>query len=675
MAKKRVRKSLTFNIVGALILLLLMFGSCVSIIGYYKFTQSLTNEYTDAAFRTANTAATLVNADNIEKYLAEGGESADYKTTLSYLNILCDKQGVSLVYVIAVDTTDYLTFRSVFNCVSKDSGYTPWPVGLVRNTTNEEYQKIYKQIYEDGLEKATIVRAGTSNSNIPHITSLIPLKSKTDGTVKAILCIQRPMEHLANGRRSYMYLIGAFTVFMIVVTSVAYASFTRRNFIKPIRKITKEAERFAAENSLPNENVENGAGRIWEISTLASSIGSMERDTVKYIDAITNATAEKEKMSAELGVAAMIQKGDLPSVFPPFPDRNEFDIYASMTPAKEVGGDFYDFFFVDDDHLALVMADVSGKGVPASLFMMVSKILIKERALMGGTPSEVLSFVNKRICESNNADMFVTVWLGLLDVRTGKIIAANAGHENPVICKSDGEVEIIKNKHGVPVGAMETAKFTDFELTLGRGDKLFLYTDGVPEATNSNEEMFNMDRTKDVIKNTQNEEPKEVVESVWKNICDFVGDAPQFDDVTMLCIKYLGSDAKTMTVPATVESLDGVIEFIDSFFDEAGASMKTKMQMETAAEEIFVNIAHYAYPSGQGDATVVLSKTGDGVAITFIDSGNQYDPLGRDDPDTTLSAEQRNIGGLGIFMAKKLSDDIKYEYKDGKNVLTMFKKI
>ena len=248
---------------------------------------------------------------------------------------------------------------------------------------------------------------------------------------------------------------------------------------------------------------------------------------------------ETSRIETELSMATRIQADMLPNLFPAFPERDEFEIFASMEPAKEVGGDFYDFFMIDDDHLGLVIADVSGKGVPAALFMMMSKILVNNFAMMGGSPAKVLELVNTQICKNNDEDMFVTVWLGVLEISTGKVTAANAGHEYPMIKKADGGFEIFKDKHGLVVGGMEGLRYKDYEFTLEKGGTLFLYTDGVAEATNAGNELFGTERMIAALNTAPDADPKMLLSNMKKAVDDFVGDAPQFDDLTMLSVKYL----------------------------------------------------------------------------------------------------------------------------------------
>ena len=242
----------------------------------------------------------------------------------------------------------------------------------------------------------------------------------------------------------------------------------------------------------------------------------------------------------ELHTATRIQEAMLPNIFPPFPDRSEFDLYASMDPAKEVGGDFYDFLLIDDDHLCMVMADVSGKGVPAALFMMASKIILKNTAMLGISPGEILTQANRTICSNNRMEMFVTVWLGILEISTGRLTAANAGHEYPVIMHNGGQFELFKDKHGFVIGGMDGVKYRQYEMTLEPGAKLFVYTDGLPEATDLENQMFGTEHMLEVLNECTGESPDSILARVRSAVSDFVEDAEQFDDLTMLCMEYKG---------------------------------------------------------------------------------------------------------------------------------------
>lgn len=416
----------------------------------------------------------------------------------------------------------------------------------------------------------------------------------------------------------------------------------------------------------------------------ASQYGFVLMSLIVMYSIIFNDKNKKLMATAtELNMASEIQTNVLPSNFPAFPERNEFDIYASMTPAKEVGGDFYDFFLIDDDHLAIVIADVSGKGVPAALFMMSSKILINDHCLMGGTPSQILERVNKAVYANNKAHMFVTVWLGILEISTGKLITSNAGHEYPLI-NVNGQYQIFKDKHGIAIGAMNSSKYIDMEIDLKKGDCIFVYTDGVAEATNANKHFFGVERTLEALNNIKEDvSQEEVLKYVKEAVDGFVKEAPQFDDITMVGLKYNGPSSKEdnnfkeLVVKADTNNLDKVQLFIDEELEKVDCPMKIQTTIDIAVEELFVNIANYAYGEDSGEVIVQVKMNEDplSIEITFIDSGKEYNPIKKPDPNTSLSLMERQKGGLGIFMVKKSMDDMTYEYVDNKNVLKIVKKI
>ena len=280
-----------------------------------------------------------------------------------------------------------------------------------------------------------------------------------------------------------------------------------------------------------------------EVEKLAESFAAISHKTMEYMDETVKMTAEKERIGTELAVASQIQVSMLPHTFPAFPGRSEFDLYASMDPAKEVGGDFYDFFLVDDDHLCLVIADVSGKGVPAAMFMMSSKTIIANNAMTGKSPAQVLTDTNEALCANGQEDMFVTVWIGILEISTGKLTAANGGHEYPALAR-DGRFELYKDRHGLVLGGMPGMKYRDYEIQLEPGDRLFVYTDGVPEANNEKGEMFGTERMTEALNAGAGASPRELLENVSRAVDGFARGAEQFDDMTMLCVEYKGTSSE-----------------------------------------------------------------------------------------------------------------------------------
>ncbi|MEG0546540.1 MAG: SpoIIE family protein phosphatase [Oscillospiraceae bacterium] len=362
-------------------------------------------------------------------------------------------------------------------------------------------------------------------------------------TFIGIIVVNSKADADALERWSYVYQIIGIAINIIFAMTIAFLWYVEKNIVNPIERLSDAAKAFAArpigsDEILNPELIKIDTGD--EISLLAGSFNSMMQDITNYMHDLKVITAEKERIGAELNVAAQIQADMLPSIFPAFPERSEFDIFASMQPAKEVGGDFYDFFLIDDDHLAIVIADVSGKGVPAALFMVITKTLIKNHAQSKEILADVFTNTNEQLCENNKEGMFVTGWIGVLEISTGKFTFVNAGHNYPLLKRANGEFEYLKSKPGFVLAGMEGVKYKQNEMQLEVGDVLYLYTDGVTEATDSNDELYGEKRLKDILDMNTNCSPMEILPVVKKDIDKFVGTAPQFDDITMLCIKYKG---------------------------------------------------------------------------------------------------------------------------------------
>ena len=409
-----------------------------------------------------------------------------------------------------------------------------------------------------------------------------------------------------------------------------------------------------------------------EFSSLSDDINSTVTTLKRYI---AEAAARIDK---ELEYAKQIQLSALPTNFP---KDEEFEIYAQMIAAKEVGGDFYDFYKLNDTTVAFLAADVSGKGIPAAMFMMTAKTIIKDLAESGVAVNDVFTKANEKLCENNESGMFVTAWMGILDLSTGKLQFANAGHNPPLIKRANGEFEYLKTRAGFVLAGMEGVRYRVGELTLGQGDRLFLYTDGVPEATNAENKLYGEDRLLAFMNRNALAEATEFLPALKANIDEFVGEAPQFDDITMLMFDYKpnegGVNMMNKTFPAKVEALSDVLGFVDQTLESCECPMKIQTAICVAIEEVFVNVARYAYGDGQGDMTLGIGFDAESREIIFrmTDKGTPFDPLKKPDPDITLPAEEREIGGLGIFITKKTMDTVTYAYENGKNILTMIKKI
>ena len=367
------------------------------------------------------------------------------------------------------------------------------------------------------------------------------------GNPVAIAFCDISMNQVVEDTLLFVGVILAVCIAIIIVARLRINRTVRREITAPIEELTAAANRFAANekgvythDDVADLDIHTGD----EIEELYNATRFMQTSIIDYMDNLTRITAEKERISAELNVATRIQADLLPRIFPIFSGREEFKIFASMEPAKEVGGDFYDFFMIDDDHLALVIADVSGKGVPAALFMVIAKTLIKNRTQMGAGPSEIFENVNTQLCEGNEASLFVTAWLCILEISTGRCLVANAGHEHPAVRRKGGMFELVQYKHSPALAVMDGMKFRQHEARLNPGDTLFVYTDGVTEAQNASLELFGTDRLLEALNRDPDADVETLIINTTKSINDFVADAPQFDDLTMLAFHYKGKEGE-----------------------------------------------------------------------------------------------------------------------------------
>ena len=409
-----------------------------------------------------------------------------------------------------------------------------------------------------------------------------------------------------------------------------------------------------------------------EFSSLSDDINTTVATLKQYI---AEAAARIDK---ELEYAKQIQLSALPTNFPA---GEEYSIYAEMIAAKEVGGDFYDFYKLNDTTVAILAADVSGKGIPAAMFMMTAKTIIKDLAERGLAVNEIFTKANEKLCENNESSMFVTAWMGIIDITTGNMQFANAGHNPPLLKRADGSFAYLKTRAGFVLAGMEGIRYRAGELTLCPGDRLFLYTDGVTEATNVENELYGEDRLQAFMNRNEAMEATALLPALKADIDAFVGEAPQFDDITMLIFDYQprkrGELMTNKTFPAKVDALADVLGFAEETLEKYECPMKMQMAVCVAIEEVFVNVAHYAYGDDEGDVDFGIRYDEENQAFIFrmADQGVPFDPLATPEPDITLSAEEREIGGLGIFITRKTMDQVTYTYENGKNILIMMKKL
>ena len=376
---------------------------------------------------------------------------------------------------------------------------------------------------------------------------------------------------------------------------------------------------------------------------------------------------------AELNVARNIQEGILST---DFPDRSSYAVCADMTPAAQVGGDFYDYFTVDDTHIAVTIGDVSGHGMAAALFMTLTKTLLKVYAQAGYQTDKVMANVNRYLLKSNPEKLFVTGWIGILDLTNGILSYTNAGHNPPILIRKDSETDYLQNKPNFVLGVRRRVNYTEEHIKLSVGDKLILYTDGVTEAQSPDEDFFGDEQFLTLVRSAGGQDQSALVHTIRSAVDKFENGKAHYDDATILTLffkEYLKAEPMTSkTFFLNKETFDSVLSYIEACCRESGCDEETIGQITIACSEILSNIDSYAYENG-GNVEIQSKCRDNRMTLVFRDNGQQFDPLRKPDPDVTLSLNERRRGGLGIYIVKKLMSDVSYEYIDRQNVLTITK--
>jgi len=516
------------------------------------------------------------------------------------------------------------------------------------------------------LDGITYLRFGRNMDNGWYISVQIPEKEI--------------FSEIERQNRRFLILTAVSLILMLALVSFVIDKFINA----PIKKLTTGVSQIALDNLDAKIKISSSD----ELGLLAKVFNNMTGSLKKSIEENIREHAEKERISAELSVASEIQNSMLPRTFSPFLQKQGFDLYASMVPAKEIGGDFYDFFRIDKDTLAVVIADVSGKGVGAALFMVIAKTLIDSYSSFKN-PKKVFEIVNKKLIENNETGMFVTSFMGYYNIPTGKFTYANAGHNPPLLRKKNGSFNFLKSEPCFVLGWIESAIYIEYEITLEKGDMLYLYTDGVTEAMNEKRELFSELRLISTLNSNCDASPQKLLQAVKKEIDNFCGDANQADDITMLALKIKEkkdeeteeqeilfleayNEAKEINIEAKLENLDRAMDFINSGLDKNNFSSTVLNEIDIAVEEIFINIANYAYGHEGGNVNISVSSE-EKTVIKFEDTGKPYNPLEQEDPNLEKSPKEREIGGLGIFLVKKIMDNVEYYRMDGKNILILTK--
>lgn len=515
------------KILNALLLfsVFLVLTICIAISTYYK--QQEMQQYSKLAYAYAKTAAEYIEGDRIAEYV-ESQETDDYyQQVLDFLNATQSHADLLYYYVFVPYEKDLVY---VWDATQKEGAC---PLGY-----REEYM-------EGGAEMALKIMAGDFEEEIQIVdddtygyigSAYYPLKNSAGENV-ALVGVDLPMPDINQNLMAFnMVIMFAVIAVILLFILILYLNFNKA-FIEPINQLNQVTKNMVGRLESDCEmEIQIDTGD--EIEELASSFNHMYVEVKEYIHKLSDITKEKERIGAELSIATHIQSSMLPCIFPAFPEKKEIDIYATMNPAKEVGGDFYDFFMVDERHLAIVMADVSGKGVPAALFMVIGKTLIKDHTQPGRDLGEVFTEVNNLLCESNSEGLFITAFEGVLDLVSGEFRFVNAGHEMPFVCKKSGTYEPYKIRAGFVLAGMEGIRYKAGSMQLEPGDKIFQYTDGVTEATNAAEELYGMERLTKTLQQYASKSPMELLPAIKEDIDAFVGEAVQFDDITMLCLEY-----------------------------------------------------------------------------------------------------------------------------------------
>ena len=526
-AKKRKRRTLRGRFIASLIILAIVIGVSVSALVSKIYYDNQVYMFGEISFAVARTIAGSIEGDRVQGYLDNKEKDEHYNDILTLMQRNMNEFGLDYIYVFVPEGDE---FTYVWDT---EEGTV---IGEKENDISDNEREQLPKLLS-GEEPEFLINY--SDKHDLFGTAWAPVYDSS-GKIVAIVGVDFFMPKIIVMIIVYTIYVTLLVAVITMIGGFIYYRSMKKNIIRPII-LLNNATKEMVDNIDKDVPFEVDIHTRDEIEDLADSFGKMDEDLRTYIRELEHVTAEKERIGAELSVATKIQADMLPRIFPAFPDRNEIDLYATMTPAKEVGGDFYDFFLVDDDHVALVMADVSGKGVPAALFMVIAKTLIKNSLMEGNSPSEALESANNQLCEGNESEMFVTVWAAVIEISTGKGVAANAGHEHPAIRRKDADYELEVYRHSMAVAVMDGMPFKEHEFTMNPGDSLFVYTDGVAEATDANNELFGTDRMLTALNKESGAEPNRILENVKQGIDDFVQEAEQFDDITMLCFRYNGS--------------------------------------------------------------------------------------------------------------------------------------
>ena len=577
-----MKLSLKSKVILVVLLFTVILSTCTVMLSYLTYINSFQSYYESLAGSIAKSTATVVDNRQVEavadevlktyqRIYEETGSVPDYDAFSQE-----ELEAYYSEFSYITEMPEYQELLELLSQLREDNGVVSLYLGYHELNTMKDLYLVDASAEEscipgdyDDVEADQVEQLRAGNFDMPAYITNYPdygwlcsasaTIENEDGEVIGVALVDISMNEIMGDAQEFLRTL----ILLIAVVALLMAGLilllVNRTIVLPINQMARAALQYVSDRrTSEGRSASTGVRRIStgedgeecsaisklnirtgdEIQALSEAIKTMELEINEYIQDLTTVTAEKERIGAELNVATQIQADMLPRIFPAFPEREEFDIYATMNPAKEVGGDFYDFFLVDDDHLAVVIADVSGKGVPAALFMVIAKTLIKNHAQNQEAPGTVFTQTNEQLCEGNDAGLFVTGWMGVLEISTGKFVYVNAGHNPPLLKRAGGTFEWLKSRPGFVLAGMEGVRYRENTLQLEPGDRLYLYTDGVTEATNSHEELFGDERLQNALNEYMDLPVEQFLPKIKECIDAFVGDADQFDDITMLALDY-----------------------------------------------------------------------------------------------------------------------------------------
>ena len=650
-SRSLVSKLIAFSSVAIIVI-----GAASGYIGYLRENSNVYKNYITFGSAYSHQVGYLVDGDNIED-LRNHRDEDEYEFIQHRLDAIYKTTDLKYAYVIIPDL-EKQTVEVLF-LVSKDPAIVnEMGRGAVTSfNVTDEIQAIY-----DGKADSAVVNTNNKYGNV--LTIYTPIMDSS-GNITALAAVDMSMERMDRSTLRQATFDALLIAFVLMFAFGFFLLYFTRTVIRPVKLISNRMLGFVSHRGERFEPVKIKTGD--ELQQMAKAFNSMAEDIDKYVADLSAMTSAREKINAELDVASRIQTGFLPDSEKFASGSTAFSLSAVMRPAKEVGGDFYDFFMTDDSHLCTVIGDVSGKGVGAAMFMVVVKTLLYDFFVAENSPAQALKLANDRLVDHNPQGMFVTVFAGILDLETGEYTFSNAGHNPPVIM--EGDCAPLSVSAGTAIGIYEGETYTEERLTMKPGDRLFLYTDGVTEALSRERQLFGEDRLLSALRRLRGRTCRQSVYGVLAKLSEFSQGAEQWDDITMLALSYDGKNAP-LIIPARTDRIGELKAYIQ---DRLSAAPELFKPMCLAAEEIFVNIASYAYENGGGEVSVLCFLKGDAAELTFIDWGTPFDPLSKLSPDTEAELSEREPGGLGIFLTNEVMDEMSYTYSDGRNILTMTK--